>query len=108
MTDLLIVDGHYNGQVWGSLGGKPFAFDAPRLANMRQLTVRNGASRSWSGFGETLTLDESMVTLLIAALNAPEADSCHWCDRPGFYRADYQPACEGHAAGFGLREEESA
>ena len=107
MTDPLIVDGHYNGQVWGSLGGKPFAFDAPRLSALRRQVQGWGDAKVLLRH-EYATFDESMVTLLIATLNEPEADSCRWCDRPGFYRADYQPACEGHAAGFGLREEESA
>jgi hypothetical protein len=58
--------------------------------------------------GTFIEFDESSVDLLIAALNGAEAESCHWCDRPGFYRADYQPACEGHVAAFGMREDESA
>jgi hypothetical protein len=106
-ADLLIVDGHYNGQVWGSLGGKPFTFDAHGLAAMRRQVQGWGDAKTLIG-GGFVSFDESTVTLLIAALNEPEAESCHWCDRPGFYLADYQPTCEGHAAGFGMREDESA
>lgn len=103
----LIVHGTYNGKVWGERDGKSFAFDGPTLASMRRQSAGFGNARVRVG-STILEFDESDVTLIVAALTEPEADSCHWCEEPGFYTVEYQPACEGHLRAYGVREDEAA
>lgn len=111
----LTILGTYNGSVYGEQDTQTpmvrhqFAFDGFQLANMRRAAVIWGDAM-WkpNALSPFVRFDESDVTDLIAALDKPEVDPCHWCEEPGFYDVEGRAACEGHLGAYGLAEDEAS
>jgi hypothetical protein len=99
----LTIHGSHAGDVWIETDGELTCLSVLDLRIMRNQT-RDTGSTTRAG----ITFDEADVTALIEALTGPQLDDCHHCEGPGLVPIEGRIVCLGHAAGFGLAEEESA
>ena len=108
MTTMEILGQSHDGNsLWVSIDGDEFDITAPELA-----VVRRSIQRGYAARYITHRLDESQVTALIQAMDAPQR---FWppvicregdCGAEASVRIGGEPYCHGHAQGFTAREDE--